>query len=261
MKRFESFIPRLEELLQQVGNYLCTAQGTVASQRKGVDDVVSDADRIAQLFLLEGLQAIMPEALFRGEEAVWEPWAADRYCWLVDPLDGTKPYLRGDDKWGISVALIHEGSPVLGAVHVPKGAGFSYAIKGRGAQNGTQPLRVNPDAPDSVVSDYGYAFLERLGDEELLKSARKVGFATAVVEPMQVALGTAGAFIGNPSRYRNEWDMAAVSLIVEEAGGRVTDFNGNTVTYGKAEPLVPEILLSNGVAHDDLLARLRQDYK
>lgn len=217
--------------------------------------LVTAADLRAQAAIVGVLSAAFPDHRIIGEEG--SAGGADaEHAWLVDPLDGTTNFAHGLPFYGVSVALRRAGSTQVGVVLDPTHDELFTAERGAGARCNGQPLRVSAvdGLGQAVVAtqaqtsdpDEIRAFSELM--ERLMNVARAVRFpGSPALVLCAVAAGRLGAFC---ERSLEAWDSAAGALIVEEAGGVVSRFDGQP--HGGAGDLVA----SNGHLHDELLAVL-----
>jgi histidinol-phosphatase len=174
----------------------------------------------------------------------------------VDPIDGTKSYIRGIPFFATLIGLEEEGEVVAGVVHAPATGELLYAAKGQGAFDETgRRLRVSPTErlAEAMVSFGGLGIFRRLGywrafEEIVDRTGRQRGFGDYLGTAM-VARGWSEAMLELDVK---PWDLAALKVIVEEAGGRFTDFDGNRTIYGGSA------VASNGRIHDELLDILRR---
>src|SRR5579871_5110964 len=206
---------------------------------------LTEADLAAQRTIGAGLAALTPEIGMLGEESapgVFEQRRSWRTLWLVDPLDGTREFVKRNGEFTVNIALIHEGEAVLGVVYAPV-TGVAFAgSRGSGAfrraSDGTQtalhvarrvstPLRVlaSRSHGDAVLD----RMLERLGPFERISvgSALKFGL---------LAEGSADLYVRRGSTC--EWDTAAGHAVVLEAGGTVVDFTGRPLRYNERDTLI-----------------------
>lgn len=214
-------------------------------RNKSNNSPVTEADLAANEIILAGLKTLSPEIPVISEETAI-PEFAERskweHYWLVDPLDGTKSFLRGDDQFTVNVALIKGNSPVLGVVHSPIEQNTYWGVSGQGAYclNGKDgesraisvsrltdgPVRII--APKTRTLDRIQKFKNNLEENsiacEILNSSSSIKFC-------RVAEGAADLYpnFGTTS----EWDTAAAQCVVECAGGSVIELNGNSVRYNK----------------------------
>lgn len=218
-------------------------------REKGVHDLVTSVDEKAERIFVDRLSELLPEAGFIAEEGTRSD-RGERYDWVIDPLDGTTNFVHGIPSYCTSVALLDEGEPVLGVVHEVVHEESFHAVKGQGAKMNGKSIRVspNPSLSDSlIVTGFPPSSFENLNAyievfKELLiktRGARRLGSAAA--DLCYVACGRFDVFYEFGLK---PWDVAAGTLIVEEAGGKVTDFSlGDEVLFGK------EIIASNRAVH------------
>ncbi len=191
---------------------------------------------------------------FLGEEGGSEGTGAERR-WIVDPIDGTTNFARGIPEFSISIGLEKSGKLCAGVVVNPVTGDCYYAETGRGAYRNGDVLKVSsPDQYDRPVviveSGYSSQSIERAGRQigSLASFAGFRNFGTTALELCYVAQGSADAFVVSEDEI---WDYAAGIVIVEEAGGKVTDWTG--------APLKPDnsfMAASNGHIHPELISLL-----
>lgn len=215
---------------------------------------VSSGDTLSHEILTKELQRYgLPVCSEEGGEMS----AADSF-WLIDPLDGTKDFLAGRPNWSVMVALVNDGAPILGAVYAPALGELWSAEKGKGAYvedaAGVRRIHVSArgltDAPRALMS-YSHATVNSEARME------KLGFSIERIGSVGVKLGLIAE--GEAEAYwtdapLKEWDVCAPQIILEEAGGRVTDVHGDMITYsGKVRALMG-CLASNSIVHASLLS-------
>lgn len=226
---------------------------------KSAVDLVTDVDRGAQAIVVDGIRRAFPEDTIVAEEDVGQAAAAGP-CWYVDPLDGTTNFVHALPHFAVSIAFLEDGEPRSAAVYDPSKDELFHAEHGRGAFLGDRRLAVSSVAEldrSLLVTGFPYdrrahtdLYLEYFRD--FLRSAqdvRRLGSAS-----LDLCYVAAGRFDGFWEWKLHPWDTAAGWLIVEEAGGRVTDFDG-----GPYDPWLPRILATNAAIHEealDVLARL-----
>jgi myo-inositol-1(or 4)-monophosphatase len=197
-------------------------------ESKGAGDYVTGVDRAAEEAIGALLSAGAPDVPVVGEELGGD--RAERY-WLVDPLDGTTNYVHGFWAVGVSVALMEGDRPVAGSVHAPfLGTTWSAAL-GAGADQDGAPLRVSETEPARAVIGTGFPFRSKHRLEEYLALFRPaLQRFEDIRRPGAVALDlawvAAGVFDGFFELGLGPWDVAAGALLIEEAGGVVTDWSG-----------------------------------
>ncbi|MBS1637623.1 MAG: inositol monophosphatase [Bacteroidetes bacterium] len=227
---------------------------------KGLNDLVSYVDRGSEELIVRELALILPEAGFIVEEN--SASGKKDFNWIVDPLDGTTNFIHGIPCYAVSIALEYKGKIVLGVVHEVSRDECFYAVKGKGAFLNGEPIRVSDRAmlSESLIATgfpiYNFSRLEPFMHtlSHLMKSThgiRRIGAAAA--DLCYLACGRVDAFF----EYNlNAWDVAAGSLIVEEAGGSVTDFSGGeNWLFGK------EICCTNGYLKQEFETVIRNHFQ
>jgi myo-inositol-1(or 4)-monophosphatase len=222
----------------------------VKSWGKSDDSPVCAADLAVDSFLKTELGRLLPSAGWLSEETVDDPGRLDRgLIWVVDPIDGTRDFIRGRTGWAVSVALVSSGRPLLGLLVAPARGEVWTATAGAGARlNGVDisasQRRVFPGArvpADSLPRE----------DQDL----------TTVEKPNSIALRIAmvaddRADLLATLRWGYEWDVAAAALIAREAGARVSDAFGEPLAYNKRDPRAFGLLVSAPAIHEAAVARL-----
>ena len=213
---------------------------------------VTQADREAEQAIARILRAAFPEFGVLGEEFGGEG-PTDRR-WIIDPIDGTKNFVRGIPVWATLIGLEVDGEVVAGVIHNPAAGELYTARRGGGAHRNGEPIRV------SGAPDLGTAYLIHAGLNILREGQHWDGFlrlvdATDRQRGFGDYLGYGLVADGRAEIYLEAglkpWDLAPCKIVVEEAGGRFTDFDGHPTIYtGSA-------LATNGRLHDAVLAQLR----
>lgn len=191
---------------------------------------VCDIDIKVDALLKERLAAILPEAAWLSEETVDDPVRLGaRLLWLVDPIDGTRDYVRGRSGWCVSVALVADGQPVFAVMAAPVQGKLWVAAVGEGVTCNGERLSgsTRTEFPGS-----------RVPADDLPKVDRDL---VTVEKPNSIAMrmtmvGCDRADLVATLRWGNEWDIAAAHLVAQEAGAVVTDALGQPIVYNKREP-------------------------
>ncbi|OAI28020.1 MULTISPECIES: inositol monophosphatase family protein [Methylomonas] len=222
----------------------------LAVSKKSARDLVTDADVAVEHYLKQALTEKWPEYGFWGEES--GQTANQNQRWIVDPIDGTHSFSKGQYFWGVSVALEIAGELVVGAVYGPALDDYYCAAKGQGAWKNGKPIRVSDETSlaASMVST-GFACLRQyLPDNNLPRFCRIAQATTgqrrmgsAALDLCTVADGQVDAFW---EQELNLYDVAGGALVVLEAGGTLTDFQGNPGVFPK------QILATNGKILDQI---------
>lgn len=227
-------------------------------RHKGPTDLVTEMDRQAQDLIASMLQKPFPTYGLLGEEGGGQD-VSDGPCWLVDPLDGTTNYARGYPFFSVSIALERDDEVAVGVVYNPILDELFVAEKGGGATLNERPIHVSTTASLSesvLASGFPYDAWTNEADNgrewhRFLKrvlSLRSDG--SAALDLCHVA---AGRIDGHWELELGPWDIAAGGLIVQEAGGTVTQVNGDPfIPYGH------NVLASNGHLHAEMLALLTE---
>lgn len=232
-------------------------RGALTVEKKGVQDLVSRADREVEQRITRALVERAPGSVVLGEEGGGDP-DPSRPLWVVDPIDGTLNFLRGVPHWCVSIALYDEGRVKAGAIYDPTHDEMWSAHEGGGARLNGEPVRVSTTARfDEAVIALGESQRTPLEDRKRLSDAlrtRKVELrhmGAGALGAVWVAAGRVDAFL---ELHLNAWDALAAWHIVKEAGGRANAFlDGEGLTRGapllvSTVELYPELfaLLSNG---------------
>ncbi len=248
-----------QEAAREAGALLRLAYGRVHRIRhKGPIDLVTEMDEQAQAAIAQILHRAFPQIPVVAEEGPASIPKSGCY-WLVDPLDGTTNYAHGYPFFAVSIALVEQGYPMVGVVYNPLLDELFAAQRGGGATLNGQPIRV------STTEDLGHSLLAsgfpydawsvpRNNSQEWSRFLRQVtslrSDGAAALDLCHVA---AGRIDGYWELALEPWDMAAGALIVEEAGGRVTQVDGAPFHLGQ-----PSILASNGRIHPAMVAVLAE---
>lgn len=213
---------------------------------------VCDVDLEIDGLLRERLTALDPEAGWLSEETVDN---ADRLgrrrVWVVDPIDGTRDYLRGREGWAVSVALVEDGQPVIAVLDCPPRAAVFRAVAGQGATlNGG---RIRAASRTELAG-------ARVPTEALPKADRDL---TTVYRPNSIALRIAMVAAGEADlvatlRWGHEWDIAAAVLIAREAGAEISDALGQPLAFNTRRAEAFGVLATSRGLHDAAVDRLRE---
>ncbi len=220
---------------------------------KGKIDLVTDTDLAVELALKERLAKVLPGSTFLAEETASDAELGDN-TWIIDPVDGTTNFAHGLPMVATSVGLWQDGRMKLGVVNLPLMGEMFAAAKGEGATMNGKPISVSAIGELEkalLATGFPYAIGDHL--EMLMKQLRRVLKASqGVRRPGAAALDLAyvacGRYDGFYESALNPWDTAAGWLLVEEAGGKVSQYDDNTdYAFG-----APSIMATNGLIHSAL---------
>jgi myo-inositol-1(or 4)-monophosphatase len=223
--------------------------------QKEAKELVTNVDVEAESAIMKIIRGKFPDHKFESEELGKEKYTAEDYLWIVDPLDGTHNYTYGVPFFNTSIALSRGGELILGAIYDPVHDKMFYAEKGEGAFVNGQPTHVSDRTKLSeALIMYDNQFHKR---DDMFANLQKIYpkiftvriSGSAATDACLVASGVADARIWHKTKVV---DVAAGVVIVEEAGGRATDFKGNPLQLGGTE-----VIVSNGKILPELVATLR----
>ena len=197
----------------------------MATRMKGTQDFLTEADGAVETMLRARLSRIFPDDGFVGEEGGGE---GAENLWIVDPIDGTANFARGDLQWCISIGFLHKMKPVAGIILAPVLGETFAARKGAGASLNGRPIKVSGGI-DMKAASVEIGWSARRPFEEYVSLISKVGgMGASAKRSASGALGMCWVAAGRTDAYLelhiNSWDVAAGIIIVTEAGGTVTDF-------------------------------------
>jgi len=252
-----NLLATMQSIAREAGNLLIEHFAShVKIEYKGSADLVTIADRQSEALILERIRRHFPTHDVMGEEGTRIETGSD-YKWYVDPLDGTTNFAHGYPVFCVSLAVEHQGHRIVGAVYDPTRDEMFTAGKGSGAYLNGEPIHVSATAKlAECLTATGFPSQKRHQNPNIYfyhhltlhsHGVRRAG--SAALDLCNVA---AGRFDGFWEFNLNPWDTAAGVLIVEEAGGRVTDFSGGPFQIASRETLA-----SNGKVHDELVAEFQ----
>jgi myo-inositol-1(or 4)-monophosphatase len=224
------------------------------SNKEGMNNLVTEADHASEKAIFDIIKADYPDHYILSEEA-GEIIQDSTFKWIIDPIDGTVNFANGIPICCVSIGVEQDGKMIMGAVYNPFMKEFFFAQKGFGATLNSKIIHVSNKTEvikSSMVTGFPYTYLDTPNGplqvfEKLIRKGvpvRRLG--SAAIDLCWVA---AGRFDGFYEHKLNAWDSAAGYLMVEEAGGKVTDFKGDVYS-----PYQPHIIATNGLIHDELVA-------
>ncbi|NJN16053.1 MAG: inositol monophosphatase [Oscillochloris sp.] len=219
-------------------------------------DIVTDADKASEALILEAIRTRYPDHAILAEESGAQ-MGQSGYTWIVDPLDGTLNYFHGFPFFSVSIGLRHNGAGVLGVVYDPLRNELFYAERERGAFVNGRRIRVSATATlDQALLTTGFPYRRFSHPDNNLREfshlalrAREIRRAGSAA--LDICYAAAGRSDGHWEVALSPWDTAAATLILQEAGGAITDYNGAAWT-----PESDRIVATNGIVHAELLREL-----
>lgn len=225
---------------------------------KNAVNLVTDADRKSEQAIIDTIRRNYPNHDILAEERGMESGGTSHYKWVIDPLDGTTNFAHGFPIYCVSIGLEYRGKMVLGVILDPTRQELFVAVSGQGATRNGERIHVShTSALDAALLVTGFAYDIRESTHNNLnhfshfclraRGVRRTG--SAAIDLCYVA---AGRFDGFWEMKLHPWDMAAGSLMVTEAGGRMSNFTGGAFSIDG-----DEIVANNGLIHDEMLYVLR----
>src|SRR5439155_8842024 len=224
------------------------------SNKQGINNLVTEADHASEKAILELIKKEFPDHYILSEEA-GEIIQDSNYKWIIDPIDGTVNFAHGIPICCVSIAIEHRGEIIMASVYNPNLNELFFAEKGEGAMLNEKTIQVSEKINvinACLVTGFPYTYLDmpngplQVFERFIRKGVPVRRLGSAAIDLCWVA---AGRFDGFYEHKLEAWDSAAGYLIVEEAGGRVTDFKGE-----KFSVYQPHVLATNGIIHEEMLA-------
>ncbi|MFP7755518.1 inositol monophosphatase family protein [Thermodesulfobacteriota bacterium B35] len=227
-------------------------------EMKGAINLVTEADLASETAIVASLNEDLPGIAIMAEESAGDsPSQPEGRSWIIDPLDGTTNFAHGFPFFAVSIALVEDAVPLAGVVYCPMQDELFCACRGRGAWLNSDRISVTATrfpVEALVATGFPYDIHARL--DTVLRQLRSVlpkvrDIRRAGAAAIDLAYVASGRLDGFWEMDLKPWDTAAGWLLVEEAGGRVSDFAGNPYSAFR-----PEILASNSVLHEQLIDML-----
>jgi 3'(2'), 5'-bisphosphate nucleotidase len=247
-------IPDLLKIVGHAGHAILEiyqADGDFEVEKKPDESPLTLADKASNAIICEGLEQLPVDYPVISEENQLVPWSERRHwkrCWMVDPLDGTKEFIKRNGEFTVNVALIENGRPVLGLVYTPAAGEMFWAVKNNGAFQRKNGKRQQVQAARFSGTDEGLLivcsrshltpetqdFINRYDSPQLVSKGSSLKF---------LMLATGEAHVYPRVAPTMEWDTAAAQIILEEAGGQVLHFKTRQpLRYNKEDLLNPSFL-------------------
>lgn len=233
--------------------------GKKVNTKSGSADFVTEIDIKVQSIIVNRLSEILPESNIIAEESKSNDLSLAKYTWILDPVDGTTNLMYGFKYSAISLGLVVEGIPYAGIVYNPYLGELFSAEKGKGAYVNGQPIEITKSKTlaDSLIT-FGTSPYDKEKADETFRVAKNVFLkcrdirrtGTASLDICNVAAGRMDGFFEMELR---PWDYAAASVILEEAGGKITDWQRNKLDYLS----ITSAIATNNYIHDELMEAIK----
>ena len=260
----EEIISKALQIVKEVGLYIKEELGKVKAgdiEEKELNSLVSYVDKTAEEKLVPVLSSLIPGAGFITEEETTTETGDGEYEWIIDPLDGTTNFLQQIPYFGVSVALRKSGDVIFGVVYNVMQDECFHAQKGKGAYMNDQPIHVSKtEVLGKAILATGFPYSKEHNLDPLIgcikhwtKHARGIRrLGAAALDLCFVACGRLDFYYETTI---NIWDIAAGAIIVQEAGGKISDFDGGEDYFDRKM-----IISSNGKLHDEVQSVISNAY-
>ena len=230
-------------------------RGNFEQWEKSPGEPVSEVDLAVDQFLREALKSVDRDAGWLSEETADDAERLMRTrVWVVDPIDGTRDYIRGRRGWAVSVALVEGGRPIIGVLEAPARDEHWRAAAGEGATRNGVSLKASSRADFSGARVPADALPRVDSDLVLVEKPNSIALRMAMVAADEADLLAS-------IRWGNEWDIAAAALIASEAGAIVTDAHGAPLRYNSTKGEAFGVLVTAPAIHATAVARLAERAK
>ena len=227
---------------------------SAAVEAKEGGSPVTEADKLVDRFLKQRLNEFAPQAGWLSEETLdTAERLSRRAIFVVDPIDGTRAFMAGDVRWAVSIALVADGRPEFGIVHLPALAETFIAVRGRGAWRNDVPIcGLEPAEPRRRAYRRAQRACSGISRARDWPSCAEPRIPSLAYRLVRVACGALDA--GLASTDACDWDIAAADLILHEAGGCLSDLAGRALIYNGPDPRHGVLLAAPRRLHGELVA-------
>jgi len=259
MKDFKKYLSLATSAAKEAGDYIRSKwEGSFQIEHKGVINLVTEVDKQSEKMIVEEICKNYPDHDILAEEGT-DRRKNSKFRWVIDPLDGTTNFAHGYPAFVVSIGLEYEGKPIVGVVYDPTREEMFTATKGGGAFLSGKKIFVSKQKKlsDSLLcTGFGYDVREVLDNNlgefsKMLKSAQAIRRDGAAA--LDLCYVACGRFDGFWERGLLPWDMAAGILLILEAGGQVTAYDGSPFSMADGK-----ILASNALIHKEISQILTQ---
>jgi myo-inositol-1(or 4)-monophosphatase len=253
----------IRKALQQAGKILMGYFGKITeySVKESQSSIVTKADIESEKKIIETVLEKFPDHSTLGEETGYQNRNSE-YTWVIDPLDGTSNFAAGLPWFGVIICVLKNSVPVMAGCFLPVQNEIYFAEKGKGATRNGEIIKVSPETElKNILAAYSLDYSDEPGKtdreakviQQLVSRIRNLRSTNSLIDFCYTADGKLGACMNQTTKI---WDIAGPGLIIEEAGGKVTDINGypfsfslNKENYGRNFTIVA----SNKVLHSELI--------
>jgi myo-inositol-1(or 4)-monophosphatase len=258
----EALLDPLTEAAREAGEialrYFRHGERTHANiEHKAGGSPVTEADLLVDRFLEKRLREIVPDAAWLSEEIADSPARLrEKLVLIVDPIDGTRGFSKGDPQWAVSIGLAHQGRPIAGVVHAPALEETYTAARGCGAKLNGEMMRVSQRTSlhgATLSGPQGFVASVRDAGADIVPFPKMPSLAMRLV---RIASGRIDAGLVGDKSY--DWDIAAADLILNEAGGRLTDLEGEQPRFNCETPRHAALVAAPAGFHAELINAARR---
>jgi len=235
--------------------------GKYTVSEKGHDSPVTEADVEANRCIHDLITSAFPDDGWLSEETRDSAARLQKVrVWIIDPLDGTKEFIKRIPEFCVCIGLVEQGTPILGVIYNPVTDELFAGARGSGVRMNGAPIRVSSRRELSGAHILASRSEEGRGEWDEFKNDLRVDLTGSVA--FKLALLSSGrgdaTFSLTP---KNEWDICAGAALISEAGGRITDRYGQALRFNQAQTLLPGIIASNGHLHEPIMELLERHGK
>jgi myo-inositol-1(or 4)-monophosphatase len=231
--------------------------GKYTISEKGEDSPVTEADVEANHCIQDIISHAFPDDGWLSEETRdSEARLAKTRVWVIDPLDGTKEFIKRIPEFCVSIALVETGTPVLGVIYNPERDELFASRQGGGISVNGAPAQVSGTSQLSAARFLASRSEDSRGEWDEFKSELTIDLTGSVAYKLALLAAGRGdaTFSLTP---KNEWDICAGAALISEAGGRITDRRGQPLRFNNPKTLLPGIIADNGHLHEAIIGLLR----
>jgi myo-inositol-1(or 4)-monophosphatase len=205
-------------------------------RKENVSSIVTETDLASEALILERIRHQFPNHNIIAEESGFDDRGSD-WTWVIDPLDGTSNYAAGIPWYGVMMAVLRGATPIVGAMFLPHDQSFYLAEAGKGATRNNHPIRVTAETQlEQVLLAYAVDASkdprqirkQARGFGQLLNHVRNVRATNCLIDFALTIDGRLGGFVNHSTRV---WDVAAAALVLQEAGGQMTNLDGKPLNF------------------------------